>query len=250
MSGHSKWHSIKHKKARVDEKRGKIFTIIIKEITTAARIGGGDETSNPRLRQAIVAAKAENMPAQNIDRAIKKGTGELPGVTYEEATYEGYGPGGVALLIDVLTDNRNRSVSSIRHTLSKNNGSMGEAGSVAWMFEKKGQIIVDNYDGDEDSLMEICLEAGAEDFINEDGTYEIITSLEDFETVRESLESSNVPVTNAAISMVPKNTVHIEGKDAVAILKLMEALEDLEDVQNVYANFDIDTGFFAEKEGE
>jgi len=247
MSGHSKWASIKHKKARVDEKRGKIFTKLIKEITTAARIGGGDENANPRLRTAIMAAKAENMPAQNIDRAVKKGTGELPGVTYEEANYEGYGPGGVAILIDVLTDNKNRSVSEIRYTLNKHNGSMGEAGSVAWMFEKKGQIIVDEYDGDEDTLMEIALEAGAEDFINDDGTYEIVTALEDFESVREELENKNVTMSTAELTMLPKSAVEVTGKDAESVLRLMDALEDLEDVQKVYSNFDIDTSLLEQE---
>ncbi len=244
MSGHSKWSSIKHKKARVDEKRGKIFTKLIKEITTAARMGGGDENSNPRLRTAIVAAKSENMPSQNIDRAIKKGTGELPGVTYEEGNYEGYGPGGAAILIDVLTDNKNRSVSEVRHTLVKYSGSMGEAGSVAWMFQQKGQIIVNSYDGDEDSLMEISLEAGAEDFSNDDGTYEIIAAPEDFESLKKSFEDENIAIASAEVTMLPKTTVEVKGKEAETLIKLMEALEDLDDVQNVYSNFDVDPALF------
>ena len=240
MSGHSKWASIKHKKARMDDKRGKIFTKLIKELTTAARIGGGDENANTRLRQAIATAKSLNMPQANIERAIKKGTGELPGVTYEEGTYEGYGSGGVAILIDVLTDNKKRSVSEIRHVLNKYSGSMAEAGAVSWMFEKKGQIIVEDYSGDEDSLMEIALEAGAEDIICEEGTYEIIAALEDFEPVRNALTEADIQFSSAEITMMPKSTVKIEGKDAENVLKLLEVIEDLDDVQNVYANFDID----------
>jgi len=240
MSGHSKWSSIKHKKAKTDDKRGRIFTKLIKEITTAARMGGGDENSNPRLRQAINSAKTMNMPVSNMERAIKKGIGDLPGVTYEESTYEGYGPGGTALLIEVLTDNKNRSVSEIRHVLTKHNGNMAEAGAVSWIFEIKGMIIVENYEGDEDSLMEIALDAGAEDFSNDDGTYEIIVAQEDFEKVRNGLDESGVKYTSAEITKVPKSTVKVEGKDAEKVLKLMEAMEDLEDVQNVYSNLDID----------
>lgn len=240
MSGHSKWSSIKHKKARTDDKRGKVFTKLIKEITTAARLGGGDESSNPRLRQAISSSKTVNMPVSNIERAIKKGTGELPGVTYEESTYEGYGPGGVALLIEVLTDNKNRSVSDIRHILTKFNGNMAELGAVSWMFENKGLIIVEEYDGNEDSLMEIALEAGAEDFSYDDGTYEIIVDQKDLESVRNELDNSGVKYTSAEITKIPKSTVKVEGKDAETVLKLMEAMEDLEDVQIVYSNFDID----------
>jgi len=240
MSGHSKWSSIKHKKARTDDKRGKVFTKLIKEITTAARLGGGDESSNPRLRQAISSAKTVNMPVSNIERAIKKGTGELPGVTYEESTYEGYGPGGVALLIEVLTDNKNRSVSDIRHILTKFNGNMAELGAVSWIFENKGLIIVEEYDGNEDSLMEIALEAGAEDFSYDDGTYEIIVAQKDLESVLNELDNSGVIYTSAEITKIPKSTVKVEGKDAETVLKLMEAMEDLEDVQIVYSNFDID----------
>lgn len=250
MSGHSKWSSIKHKKARADDKRGKIFSKLIKEITTAARMGGGDENTNPRLRQAVISSKSLNMPSQNIDRAIKKGTGELPGVSYEEAYYEGYGPGGVAILIECLTDNKNRSVGEVRHTLTKHNGSMGEVGSVAWMFESKGQIIVEEFSGEEDDLMEIALEAGAEDFVNDDGVYEILTSLEDFEAVRKALENAEINITNAEIAKLPKNTVSVEDNNVKSILGLMEALEDLDDVQNVYANFDIDPSRLNEGEGE
>ncbi|MFC1477060.1 YebC/PmpR family DNA-binding transcriptional regulator [candidate division KSB1 bacterium] len=249
MSGHSKWHSIKHKKAREDAKRGKVFTKLIKEITTAARLGGGDESANPRLRQAVLAAKSMNMPANNIERAIKKGTGELPGVTYEEGMYEGYGPGGAAILVEVLTDNKNRSVSEVRHTLTKYSGSMGEAGSVAWMFERKGQIIIDDYEGDEDSLMEIALEAGAEDFSNDDGSYTITTAFGDFESVREDIEKAGISVADAEIAQVPKNTIEVKGKDAASVLKLMDALEDLDDVQNVYSNFDIDPDMVEQPEG-
>lgn len=240
MSGHSKWASIKHKKAKTDSKRGKVFTKLIKEITTAARIEGGDESSNPRLRQAIAAAKSMNMPQSNIERAVKKGTGELPGVTYEEGVYEGYGPGGVAILIEVLTDNKNRSVSDIRHILSKHNGNMAEVGAVAWIFEKKGLIVVDNFNGDEDSLMEAALEAGAEDFVAEESTYEIVAATEDFEAVKDGIENAGIKVASAEITMIPKSTVKIEGKNAELVLKLMEAIEDHEDVQNVYANFEID----------
>lgn len=240
MSGHSKWASIKHKKAKMDSKRGRVFTKLIKEITTAARIEGGDESSNPRLRQAIAAAKSMNMPQSNIERAVKKGTGELPGITYEEGVYEGYGPGGVAILIEVLTDNKNRSVSDIRHILSKHNGNMAEVGAVAWIFEKKGLIVVDNFNGDEDSLMETALEAGAEDFVAEDSTYEIVVAAEDFEAVKDGIENAGIQFASAEITMIPKSTVKIEGKNAELVLKLMEAIEDHEDVQNVYANFDID----------
>jgi YebC/PmpR family DNA-binding regulatory protein len=240
MSGHSKWKTIKHKKSKMDDQRGKIFTKLIKEITTSARIGGGDENANPRLRQAIIQARNLNMPMANVDRAIKKGTGELPGVTYEEYAYEGYGPGGAALLIEVLTDNKNRSVSELRHTLSRYNGSLAEAGSVAWMFNKKGQIIVDGYTGDEDKLMEIVLESGADDMTRDDNTYEVITAPELLERVKNALEKAQIPTSSAEIAMIPKTTIKIEGKDAEAMLKLMEAIEDLDDVQNVNSNFDID----------
>ena len=240
MSGHSKWKTIKHKKNKMDDQRGKAFTKLIKEITTAARIGGGDENTNSRLRQAINQSRTLNMPMINIDRAIKKGTGELPGVTYEEFVYEGYGPGGAALLIEVLTDNKNRSVSELRHILSRHNGSLAEAGAVSWMFHKKGHIIIEGYTGDEDKLMEIILEAGADDMTREDNTYEVTTTPELLEDVRSALEKAQIPVSSAEITMISKTTAKVEGKDAELLLRLMEAIEDLDDVQSVNSNFDID----------
>lgn len=241
MSGHSKWAGIKHKKAVVDAKRGKTFSKVSKEITVAAKIGGGNPDMNPRLRLAIEKAKGVNMPADNIQRAIQKGTGELPGVSYEEVSYEGYGPGGVALLLDVLTDNKNRTVGEVRHILSKHNGNMGEAGCVAWMFGKKGYILVNKNDIDEDTLMSAALDAGADDFKNdpEEENYEIVTAPEDLNKVKEFLEKENIPLNLAEVSMIPKNYVKLDAKDAEKMLKLMEALEDHDDVQNVYANFDI-----------
>ena len=248
MSGHSKWHSIKHKKAKVDAQRGKIFTRIIKELTVAARMGGGDAESNSRLRTAVAAAKAANMPADNIDRAIKKGTGELPGVSYEEISYEGYGPAGVAIMIDVMTDNKNRTVAEIRHVMSRNGGNLGANGCVAWMFHKKGVIMVEGEDLNEDELLEIALEAGADDMKNEDGVFEIITNPSTFEDVRSALEEKGIPMTSAALTMVPENTVKVEEKDAVKVLRLMDALENQDDVQNVYANFDIPEDVLAKLE--
>jgi len=239
MSGHSKWHSIKHKKARVDAKRGNVFTKIIKEITVAARIGGGNPDMNPRLRTAIAKAKGENMPQDNINRAIKKGTGELPGVSYEEYIYEGYGPAGVAVMVEVLTDNKNRTVSEIRFIFSKHNGNLGEAGCVGWMFEKKGVILIDRSQINEDQLMEIVLDAGADDINAEESEYEVTTLPEKFEEVKSALEAKNVPVSMSEVSMVPQNTIKLEGKQAQQMLALMEKLEDHDDVQNVYANFDI-----------
>jgi YebC/PmpR family DNA-binding regulatory protein len=239
MSGHSKWHSIRHKKAAVDAKRGKIFTKLIKEITVAARLGGGDPDGNPRLRLAIERAKAANMPKENIERAIKKGTGELEGTTFEEFTYEGYGPGGVAVLVEVMTDNRNRSLGEIRHIFTKYNGKPGEAGSVSWMFEKKGVILLEKESVDEETLLECALEAGAEDVIEEDGNWEVRTSPSDFESVKEALKERGLTWLSAELTMVPKSTLRIEGKEAEQMLRLMEALEDNDDVQNVYANFDI-----------
>ena len=239
MSGHSKWSTIKRKKAKADAERGKMFTKFIKEITTAARFGGGDEDANPRLRQAIAAAKAANMPHANIEKAIKKGTGELPGVVYEEKTYEGYGPGGVAILIDTLTDNTNRTTSEVRHILTKHQGNLGEVGCVSWMFEKKGLIAVNRRDCDEESLMETVLEVGAEDMTTEEDVYEIVSSPEDFFRIKEALDAKQIPVVSAEITMIPKTTVKVEGKQAEQILKLMEMLEDCEDVQQVYTNFDI-----------
>lgn len=240
MSGHSKWHSIRHKKARVDAQRGKMFTRLIKELTVAARMGGGDIEANSRLRTAVAAAKAANMPADNIDRAIKKGTGELPGVSYEEMTYEGYGPSGVAIMIDVMTDNKNRTVAEIRHLMSRNGGNLGANGCVAWMFHKKGVINVEAGAIDEDELLEIALEAGAEDMKSDEGVFEITTDPAAFEDVRSALETQEIPMVNAEISMIPENTVKVEEeKDAAKVLKLMDALENHDDVQNVYANFDI-----------
>ena len=240
MSGHSKWSTIKHKKAAQDAKRGKIFTKLIREIMVAARLGGGDPSANPRLRAAIAAAKSENMPKDRIERAIKKGTGEIEGVYYEEVTYEGYAPGGVAVLIEAMTDNRQRTVAEMRYLFSKRGGNLGEPGSVAWIFEKKGLIIVEKDKVDEDTLMTIALEAGADDLQEQEKEWEIHTSPEDFEKVKAELEKNSIPFVSAQITMVPKTTVKIEDeKQASQVLKLMEALEDHDDVQHVYANFDI-----------
>jgi YebC/PmpR family DNA-binding regulatory protein len=239
MSGHSKWHSIKHKKAKVDAQRGKVFTRLIKELTVAARTGGGDPGANARLRTAIAAAKASNMPADNIDRAIKKGTGELPGVSYEEITYEGYGPAGMALMVDVMTDNKNRTVAEIRHIMTKNGGNLGANGCVAWMFHKKGVISVPADGVNEDELMEIVLEAGADDMRREGDAFEIVTPPASFEDVRSKLETQGITMERAELSMIPENTVKIAEKEAGKVLKLMDALESHDDVQNVYANFDI-----------
>ncbi len=240
MSGHSKWHSIKHKKAAADSKRGRIFTRLIKEMTAAARMGGGDIEGNPRLRLAVATAKAANMPADNIKRAIMRGTGELPGVAYEDVNYEGYGPGGVALYVHVLTDNRNRTVAEIRHILSKNGGNLGESGSVGWMFHRKGYFVVEKSAAEEEKLLDIVLGAGADD-MNEDGdNFEILSSPESFDAVKTALDAAKIPLAASEISMVPQNYVKLEGKNAQTMLKLMEALEEHEDVQNVWANFDID----------
>ena len=240
MSGHSKWSTIKRKKGKKDAERGKIFTRLIKEITTAARQGGGDENANPRLRTAILAAKAVNMPSNNIDRAVKKGTGELPGVVYEEKSYEGYGPGGVAIMIDALTDNTNRTTSDVRHLLTKYGGSLGENGCVAWMFHKKGLITVSRDVTDEDTLMEITLEAGADDMTAEEDVYEIVTESETFNAVMAALDKEGIETASAEITMIPETTVKVEGSQAESIIKLMDALEDNEDVQQVYSNFDMD----------
>lgn len=240
MSGHSKWHSIKHKKAKVDAAKGRVFTKIIKELTVSARIGGGDPDSNPRLRVALSAAKAANMPAKNIDNAIKKGTGELPGVIYEDVSYEGYGPDGVAMYIEVVTDNKNRTVAEIRHLLGRYNGNLGESGSVVWMFEKKGLIRVPLEKYTEDELMEIALDCGAEDMSTTDEVYEIYTAYEEFQQVRITLEEKSVLMESAELTMIPQNTVEVEGKSAEQLMKLLNALDEHDDVQNVYANFDID----------
>jgi YebC/PmpR family DNA-binding regulatory protein len=240
MSGHSKWATIKHKKGALDAKRGKIFTRLIKEITMAAKSGGGDPEGNPRLRGAIAAAKAENMPQDNIKRAVQRGTGELPGATYEEITFEGYGPGGVALLVDVTTDNRNRTVSEVRHMFGKNGGNLGEAGSVAWMFHKKGQIVVPKAGVKEDDLMNIVLENGGDD-LNDDGdNWEIITAPASYETVLEAVKKANIEVVHSEIGMVPQNYIKLEGAAANQMIRLLEAIEDHDDVQNVYSNFDVD----------
>jgi len=240
MSGHSKWSTIKRKKGAIDAKRGKIFTKLIKEITLAARIGGGDMEANARLRQAVLAAKAENMPKDNIDRAVKKGTGGADGgVSYEEIVYEGYGPGGVAVLVEVMTDNKNRTVAEIRHIFSKYGGNLGENGCVSWIFEKKGTFTFTKDQVTEDRLMEIVLEAGAQDLRELESEYEVITDPLDFEKIKDQIETENLKVAFAEITMVPKTTVDLDAQQAVSMLKLMEKMEDNDDVQHVYANFNI-----------
>ncbi|RLC13093.1 MAG: YebC/PmpR family DNA-binding transcriptional regulator [Deltaproteobacteria bacterium] len=240
MSGHSKWSSIKHKKGAADAKRGKIFTKLIKEITVAARMGGsGDPDANPRLRTAILAAKAENMPKDNIERGIKKGTGELEGVDYEENTYEGYGPGGAAVFLESLTDNKNRAVADIRHIFSKCGGNLGENGCVAWMFDKKGYIVVERSAIDEDSLMEVALEAGAEDVREDDSNFEVITAPEDFEAVKAAIDEKEIPCLDAEVTMLPQTATSLQGKEADQMIRLMDMLDDCEDVQKVYTNADI-----------
>jgi YebC/PmpR family DNA-binding regulatory protein len=240
MSGHSKWHSIKHKKAAADSKRGKIFTSLIKEITVAARMGGGDPDGNPRLRTAVLAAKAVNMPSENIKRAIQKGTGELPGQSYEDAAYEGYGPGGVAVLVTAVTDNKNRTVSEIRHLFAKHGGNLGQTGSVAHMFHKKGLLVVEKNKISEDALMGLVLEAGAEDMKEAGEVFEVYTDPKDFEPVHETLRKNNIETVSAELAMIPLTSVHLEGKQVDQMLRLMETLEEHEDVQKVFANFDID----------
>ncbi|THB79631.1 MAG: YebC/PmpR family DNA-binding transcriptional regulator [Desulfobulbaceae bacterium] len=243
MSGHSKWSTIKRKKGANDAKRGKIFTKLIKEITVAARQGGGDPEGNPRLRSAIAAAKAENMPKDNIARAIAKGSGGGDGETYDEILYEGYGPGGVAVLVECMTDNRNRTVADVRHYFSKSNGNLGENGCVAWMFDKKGQILVDKATISEEELMDKALEAGAEDVVEDENEYQVLIDPDEFNDVRESLEEQGVSFLEASISMLPQNTIEVsDEKIATALLKLLENLEDHDDVQKVHANFDIDSG--------
>ena len=239
MSGHSKWSSIKHKKAATDAKRGKIFTKIIKEITVAARLGGGDIDANPRLRVAVAAAKNENMPKDNIERAIKKGTGDLEGVNYEESIYEGYGPGGAAVLIESLTDNKNRTVADIRSIFGKNGGNLGENGCVAWMFDKKGYIAVEAGAVDEELLMETALDAGAEDIREDDSNFEVITDPGDFEAVKEAIDKASIAHTVAEVTMLPQTTTNLAGKEAAQMVRLMEMLEDCDDVQKVYTNADI-----------
>lgn len=239
MSGHSKWHSIRHKKAAVDAKRGKIFTKMIKEISVAARIGGSDIDSNPRLRTAVTLAKDQNMPQDNIKRAILKGSGDLPGQSYEETSYEGYGPGGVAVYMEVLTDNKNRTVAEIRHLFSKYNGNLGENGSVAWIFDKKGYFSISSEAVTEEDLFDVVAEAGAEDIQLEGNSFQVYCETEVFEDVKEALEAASIKSEEAEITMVPQNEVRVEGKQAFQMLTLMEILEDHDDVQNVYANFDI-----------
>ncbi|MGD8504263.1 MAG: YebC/PmpR family DNA-binding transcriptional regulator [Syntrophobacterales bacterium] len=240
MSGHSKWHSIRHKKGATDAKRGKIFSKLIKELMVAARIGGGDPAANPRLRTAIAAAKAENMPKDNIERAIKRGTGELEGVNYEEFIYEGYAPGGVAVLVEILTDNRNRAAADVRYIFSKRGGSLGEAGCVAWMFDKRGLIVFEQDQVSEDEILEVALEAGAEDVVTTEDQFEVHTDLAAFESVKQAFDDRGLSYTMAEITMVPQNTVKIDNESqASQVLNLMEAIEDSDDVQKVYANFDI-----------
>ena len=240
MSGHSKWATIKHKKGALDAKRGKIFTRLIKEITIAAKNGGGDVDKNPRLRKAVSDAKAENMPADNIKRAIQRGTGELPGVQYEEFTLEGYGPGGAAVLVDLSTDNRNRTVSEIRHAFSKNGGNMAEAGAVAWMFHKKGDIMVAKSAAKEDDLMSLVLENGGEDLRDDGESWEVLTDPHAFEAVVEAIKKAGITPDSAEIAMVPQNYVKLEGQAASTMVRLLEALDDQDDVQHVWSNFDMD----------
>ena len=240
MSGHSKWASIKHKKGAADAKRGKLFTRIIKELTVAARDGGGDPDSNPRLRTVIADAKAANMPADNTKRAIRRGTGEEPGVNYEEVTYEGYGPGGVALLLEVLTDNKNRAVGEIRHLLTKHGGNLGSSNSVAWMFDKRGYLLVEKSAVDEEALMTATIEAGADDLRDEDGNWEILSTPDAFDAVAEAVRGLGVEPASAQVAMLPQNFVMLEGKSAQQMLKLIGALDELDDIRHVWSNFDID----------
>jgi YebC/PmpR family DNA-binding regulatory protein len=240
MSGHSKWHTIKHKKGAADAKRGKIFTRLIKELTVAARAGGGDPDMNPRLRTIIAEAKANNMPRENIERAIRRGTGEEPGVSYEEIMYEGYGPGGVALMIQTLTDNKNRTVGEIRFILGKHAGNLAAENSVAWMFSRKGQVVVEKAKADEDKLLNAALDAGADDMNDDGGAWEIVTAPEKFEGVRDAIKALGVEVANAEIAMIPQNYVKLQGKEAQQMLRLFEAIDDHDDVQHVWANFDIE----------
>ena len=240
MSGHSKWHTIKHKKGAADAKRGKVFTRVIKELTVAARNGGGDPEMNPGLRTIVAEAKAVNMPAENIKRAIQRGTGELPGVNYDEITYEGYGPGGAALIIEALTDNRNRTVGELRHTLTKYNGNLGESNSVAWMFAKKGYIVVDKSAADEEKLLNAVLEAGGDDLRDDGDSWEIISDPAAFEAVRDAVKALGIEPASAEIAMIPQNYVKLEGKAANQMVKLMEVLDDHEDVKHVWSNFDIE----------
>jgi YebC/PmpR family DNA-binding regulatory protein len=239
MSGHSKWASIRHKKSAVDAKRGKVFSKLIKEITIAARLGGGDPEGNPRLRVAIQAAKAQNMPKDNIARAIKKGTGELAGTSYEEYNYEAYGPGGVALMIDCLTDNRNRTIADIKHIFERHGGNLGEPGCVSWIFEKKGLFVFERSSVEEEKLLDLALEAGAEDIKESNTQFEVLADQADFESIKKAFDDQGLSYSLAEISMIPQNTVKLDGRDAERVLSLLEALEENDDVSHVYANFDI-----------
>jgi len=239
MSGHSKWSTIKHKKGATDAKRGKLFTKLIKEITVAARMGGGDPESNPRLRHALNSARSQNMPKDTSDRAVKKGTGELEGVNYEEILYEGYGPGGVAVLVECLTDNRNRTIAEVRHAFGKAGGNVGTDGCVAWMFDKKGLITVSKEESDEETLMELALDAGAEDIIEETDSFDIITDPSDFDAVQEAIDAAEIKYELAEITMIPQNLTKVEGKEAEQMIKFMEVLDDSDDIQNFYCNADI-----------
>jgi len=239
MSGHSKWHSIKHKKAAADAKRGKLFTKIIRELSVAARAGGGDPDANPRLRKAVADARAVNMPADNIKRAIMKGTGQLEGSSFEEIAYEGYGPGGVAIYVEALSDNKNRTVSELRHIFTKNGGRIGESGCVAWMFKRKGYIVIDKSKAAEDKILDIVLASGAEDVRDDGSNWEIVTPPDAYDSVVEALKQANIDIDTSNLGYIPQNYVRLEGKQAQQLLRLMEELEDHEDVQNVWANFDI-----------
>ncbi len=239
MSGHSKWATIKHKKGAADARRGKVFTKLIKEITVAARIGGGDPDGNPRLRAAIAAAKTENMPADNIKRAVQKGTGELPGATYEEAVYEGYGPGGVAMMVEIATDNKNRTVSEIRHIFAKHGGNLGESGCVAWMFNKRGYVVIEKDKADEEKLLNLVMDAGADDLTDDGSNWEIFTTPNSMQQVVDRLKAEQITPALAEVSMVPQSYIKLSGKGAQQMLRLSEELEDHEDVQHVFANFDI-----------
>jgi len=250
MSGHNKWSTIKHKKAAADSKRSKIFTKLIKELTVAARLGGADESGNPRLRSAIAAARSANMPKDNIERAIKKGSGDLDGVDYTEITYEGYGPAGVAVFVEVLTDNRNRSVMEVRHAFTKSNGNLGQDGSVAWMFERKGQILVETGEGqtlDEDEVLMAALEAGADDMEHQDGTFLLTCPMTDLYTVREALEAAGLPVGEASLVRIPTNTVECDARTTEQVTRLIDKLEDLDDVQNVFHNAELDESALEEE---
>ena len=239
MSGHSKWSTIKHKKGAADKKRAKIFTKLIKEITVAARMGGGDPMANPRLRHAIDSAKAQNMPKDNVDRAIKKGTGDMDGVNYEEIMYEGYGPGGVAVMVECLTDNKNRTIADVRYIFNKAGGNVGTDGCVAWMFDKKGVITISKENTDEETLMEVALDAGAEDIKDEGDSFDVLTAPEEFDVVKDAIDGAQITYEVAEISMVPQNTTAVSGKEAEQMIRFMEALDDCDDIQNFYTNADI-----------